>query len=122
MSIDRYVKFISEQAINSGMSTPQLNEEWKVKEVHKGDNFYSGERGGGQEEGTPVSGTLVHRNGHVHKFTVNSQGRHSGTTRFNERGRGAPVKDLETSAHEKAMKVWEKKQNPDHSSRRNPAD
>jgi hypothetical protein len=124
MSIDRYAKFISEQARIAKLDeAKQLNEEWKgwyVKEVHNDGNPYKGERGGGQEEGNRVYGTLGHKDGHEHEFEVTAQGRHSGNLRVND-GKSlerTEVNDLEKTAHETAMRVWKRRQDPDHSSRR----
>lgn len=139
MSIDHYVKFISEQALNNGMSTPQLNEEWKVKEVHNDGNPYEGEgSGGGQEEGNRVRGTLVHKDGHEYKFDVTGHGHNDrpdlhvnekslprtntnlGVTPYHaaERTRSSAVENLGKTAHETAMKVWKSHQEPGHSSKR----
>lgn len=120
MSVDRYAKFISEQArIAKIDEAKQLNEEWKVKEVHNDGNPYKGEEGGGQEEGNRVRGTLVHKDGHTHEFEVTAQGRHNGTLHVN--GPSLPrtkVNHLEKSAHDAAIEVWTNHQDPDHSSRR----
>ena len=140
MSIDRYAKFISEQARIAKLDeAKQLNEEWKAKEVHNDGNPFEGEgSGGGQEEGNRVRGTLVHKDGHEYHFDVTGRGRNEKPDlRINEKSlprtntnldimahsaakkaRSNAVEDLEKSAHDAAMEVWKKHQDPDHSSRR----